>query len=73
MVTLQREPLEDSGLRIKAFEIAKVAFQQKRKKIRTALKEIITEDKLISLNIDPNLRPSNLTPDHYLELAMETE
>ena len=73
VVTLQGEPLEDSDLRIKAFEIAKVAFQQKRKKIRTALKEIITEDKLISLNIDPNLRPSNLTPDHYLELAMETE
>ena len=73
VVTLQREPLEDAELRIKAFEIAKVAFQQKRKKIRTALKEIITEDKLISLNIDPNLRPSNLTPDHYLELAMETE
>ena len=73
MVTLQREPLEDSDLRIKAFEIAKVAFQQKRKKIRTALKEIITEDKLISLNIDPNLRPGNLTPDQYLELAMETE
>ena len=33
----------------------------------------IEQDKLISLNIDPNLRPSNLTPDHYLELAMETE
>ena len=33
----------------------------------------IKEFKLISLNIDPNLRPSNLTPDHYLELAMETE
>ena len=56
---------------MKAFEIAKVAFQQKRKKIRTALKEIITEEELITLNLDPNVRPSNLTPDDYLKLAVE--
>ena len=71
VVTLQREPLEDTDMRMKAFEISKVAFQQKRKKIRSALKEIIKEDQLVSLNIDPNLRPGNLTPDDYLKLAME--
>ena len=71
VVTLQREPLEDTDMRMKAFEISKVAFQQKRKKIRSALKEIIKEDQLVSLNLDPNLRPGNLTPDDYLKLAME--
>ena len=71
VVTLQREPLDDTDMRMKAFEIAKIAFQQKRKKIRSALKEIVTEDQLVSLNLDPNLRPSNLTPDDYLKLAGE--
>ena len=56
---------------MKAFEIAKVAFQQKRKKIRSALKEIITEEELVRLSLDPNVRPSNLTPDEYLKLAVE--
>ena len=69
VVTLQREPLEDTDKRIEAFEIAKVAFQQKRKKIRTALKEIVSENELIELNLDPNIRPSNLTPNDYLKLA----
>ena len=69
VVTLQREPLEDAEKRIEAFEIAKVAFQQKRKKIRTALKEIFSENELIELNLDPNIRPSNLTPNDYLKLA----
>jgi len=69
VVTLQREPLEDTDKRIEAFEIAKVAFQQKRKKIRTALKEIFSENELIELNLDPNIRPSNLTPNDYLKLA----
>ena len=66
---MQREPLEDTDKRIEAFEIAKVAFQQKRKKIRTALKEIVSENELIELNLDPNIRPSNLTPNDYLKLA----
>ena len=44
-------------------------ISQKRKKIRTALKEIVSENELIELNLDPNIRPSNLTPNDYLKLA----
>ena len=69
VVTLQREPLDDTDMRMKAFEIAKIAFQQKRKKVRTSLKSIISEDRLVELGIDPNNRASNLTPENYYDIA----
>ena len=56
VVTVQRESLFDQEIRLLAFEISKIAFQQKRKKIRTSLTSFINEDHLLKINIDPNLR-----------------
>ena len=68
VVTIQRESLFDEEIRIQAFEISKIAFQQKRKKIRSSLNTIINEEHLLKMNIDPNLRASDLSPDMYLSL-----
>ena len=69
VVTIQRETLVDEALRLKAFEISKVAFQQKRKKIKTALSEYIDEDIAEKLSLNLDLRPQELTPEDYLAIA----
>ena len=69
VVTIQRETLIDEDMRMKAFEISKVAFQQKRKKIKTALKDYIDEESSKKLSLDLNLRPQELTPENYLAIA----
>jgi 16S rRNA A1518/A1519 N6-dimethyltransferase RsmA/KsgA/DIM1 with predicted DNA glycosylase/AP lyase activity len=68
-VTLQRERLIDEEDRLEAFNISKIAFQQKRKKIKSALQEFFTADDLSRLGINPDDRPQKLTPDQYLLLA----
>ena len=73
VVTIQRESLFDEEIRIQAFEISKIAFQQKRKKIRSSLNTIINEEHLLKMNIDPNLRASDLSPDMYYEIAKELQ
>ena len=72
VLTIQRETILDQEIRLQAFEISKIAFQQKRKKVRTSLKTIISEDKLVELGIDPNSRASNLTPENYYDIAKGT-
>ena len=69
VVTIQRETLVDEALRLKAFEISKVAFQQKRKKIKSALREYIDEDMAEKLSLNLDLRPQELTPEDYLAIA----
>ena len=69
VVTLQRERLIDEEDRLEAFNISKIAFQQKRKKIKSALQEFFTADDLSRLGINPDDRPQKLTPDQYLLLA----
>ena len=69
VITIQRETLIDEDMRMKAFEISKVAFQQKRKKIKTALKDYIDEESSKKLSLDLNLRPQELTPENYLAIA----
>ena len=69
VLTIQRETLVDEEIRFKAFEISKIAFQQKRKKIKTALKDFIDEEKAEKLLLDLNSRPQELTPNDYLSIA----
>ena len=45
------------------------AFNQRRKTIRNSFKNLISVAQLESLNVDPNLRPENLTLDDYIMLA----
>ena len=69
VLTIQRETLVDEEIRFKAFEISKIAFQQKRKKIKTALRDFIDEEKAEKLLLDLNSRPQELTPNDYLSIA----
>ncbi len=69
VVTIQRETLVDEALRLKAFEISKVAFQQKRKKIKSALSKYIDKDMAEKLSLNLDLRPQELTPEDYLAIA----
>jgi len=73
VVTVQRESLFDEEIRLQAFEISKIAFQQKRKKIRSSLSSIINEDHLLKINIDPNQRAADLSPELYYEIAKELQ
>ena len=63
----------DEDIRLKAFEISKIAFQQKRKKIRSSLSSIVNEDQLSKLNLDANLRASDLSPEDFLLIAEESK
>ena len=69
VVTLQRETLFDQKDRLEAFRLSKIAFQQKRKKIKSALQEYFSAEDLENLDINPDNRPQNLSPEQYLELA----
>ena len=69
VVTLQRERLIDEEERLEAFNLSKIAFQQKRKKIKSALQEYFSVDELEKLGINPDDRPQKLTPEQYLLLA----
>lgn len=49
--------------------ICKTAFQQRRKMLKKTLQPIFDEATLISLNINPSLRPEALTIEEYVTLA----
>ena len=69
VLTIQRETLIDEELRLKAFEISKIAFQQKRKKIKTALYGYVDKETSEKLSLSLDLRPQELTPEDYLAIA----
>lgn len=56
-------------------KITRVFFNQRRKKIKKQFNSLFYKNLDISnkLNIDLNLRPQNLTPDNYFNLAKEFE
>lgn len=49
--------------------VTQFAFGQRRKMLRSSLKPIFTENDIISVGIDPNLRPEQLTLDNFISLA----
>lgn len=49
--------------------ITQFAFGQRRKMLRSSLKPIFTENDIISIGIDPNLRPEQLTLVSFISLA----
>ena len=56
-------------------KITRIFFNQRRKKIKKQFNSLFYKNLEISnkLNIDLNLRPQNLTPEHYFNLAQELE
>ena len=70
VVTLQREYLTDTRERTLAFNLAKIAFQQRRKTIKKSLSgEIINFDELSDVGINEKSRAEELTPEQYLLIA----
>ena len=49
------------------------AFNQRRKTIRNSLKESLTEQQLIDLDINPELRAENLSLEQYAKIANAVE
>jgi 16S rRNA (adenine1518-N6/adenine1519-N6)-dimethyltransferase len=49
--------------------LVNIAFQQRRKTLRNALKSIISEESLTSLGIDSKIRPENLTLADYVAIS----
>jgi 16S rRNA (adenine1518-N6/adenine1519-N6)-dimethyltransferase len=50
-------------------QIVREAFQHRRKTLKNALKNHLTEENMIKYNIDPTLRPEALSVDDYVKLC----
>ena len=70
LVTLRARSSQLDPKLLKAVEqITRLAFQQRRKKIRNSISQILTEDHLKDCPIDLERRPDSLRPADYVELA----
>ena len=49
--------------------IVATAFSKRRKTLRNALKQVVSEQDLVSLHIDPALRPENIAISDWIALA----
>ena len=59
-------PVEDEEV---LRNLVTVAFSQRRKTIRNSLKSLMDEAALEAAGVDPRLRPENITPEQYANLA----
>ena len=50
-------------------EIIRMAFNQRRKKIRNSLKELFVPEMILECGIDPNARAENLSVSDYIKLS----
>jgi 16S rRNA (adenine1518-N6/adenine1519-N6)-dimethyltransferase len=50
-------------------QVCLAAFNQRRKTIRNSFKKLISAEQLQQLEIDPGLRPENLSLDDFIKLA----
>ena len=61
-------PLDASQERLLSTLVAK-AFSQRRKTLRNALREFVSDAELTALGVEPRLRPENLSVETYIKLA----
>lgn len=54
-------------------KVVRIAFNKRRKTLRNALRDLYTEQQMLALDIDPSLRPENLTLEQYLSLANQLD
>ncbi len=59
-------PVKDTAILEK---IVKLAFNQRRKMIQNSLKTLISGEELINLNINPKLRPEQLSVEDYIKIC----
>jgi len=50
-------------------QVVSAAFNQRRKTISNSLKKLVSVDELVNLDINPKLRPQNISLDDYLQIA----
>ena len=62
----EQTPIRDMRL---LSSIVATAFSQRRKTLRNALKQVASEEVLVSLQIDPTLRPENVAVSDWVALA----
>ena len=66
-------PRTEPTVKVKNIELLQqlliTAFSKRRKTVRNALGSYLREEDLEYLNIDPRLRPENLTPEDYVRCA----
>jgi len=66
-------PIHQPQIKINSHEnlkkVVSVAFQQRRKTLRNALKSLFTAEELIEQGINPSLRPEKLSVEHYVTLS----
>lgn len=67
VAVLDRRPAAAGSER--AIHLATLAFQQRRKMVRTSLRSAVTDEVLTSAGVDPTARAEALSPDDYLALA----
>ena len=63
-----KKPLEDK-VQSNLDGIIKMAFNQRRKKIRNSLKDLFATEMIIESGIDPNARAENLSINDYIRLS----
>lgn len=71
-ITPREKPLYNTDIN-KLKKVTAGAFSQRRKTIRNSLKSVLGDDcekKLISLNINPELRAENLTPEEFSKISI---
>ncbi len=59
----------EQGTQQRLARIVGAAFGQRRKTLRNAIKDQITEQQIISVGLDPKTRPENLSVEDFLSLA----
>lgn len=67
-IRLTLKPLPDVDLAIFA-EIVAQAFSMRRKTLRNALKRLLTAEDIVAVGLSPSMRPENVEPSGYIELA----
>jgi 16S rRNA (adenine1518-N6/adenine1519-N6)-dimethyltransferase len=50
-------------------DLVRRAFSQRRKTIHNNLKQLISDEQLQSLNIDPKMRPEQLSLEHFVKIS----
>ncbi len=70
LVILKARPqtLSDEFL-LKVETVARASFTQRRKKLRNAIRQFLSEEKLESCPLDLNRRPDSIRPEEFVELA----
>ncbi|MGD9152495.1 MAG: 16S rRNA (adenine(1518)-N(6)/adenine(1519)-N(6))-dimethyltransferase RsmA [Gammaproteobacteria bacterium] len=68
LVSYEKLPVQAKDF-TKFAEIVKIAFNQRRKTLRNALKSIITAKELERLGVDPKLRPEQLSVTDYVRIS----